>query len=69
MLKVLLRVFYCEGKVERFSVVVLIFLLIIYEIFFGIKLELDEREKDNEEKNDFVSKIRRLWIVRNRSVK
>lgn len=69
MLKALLRAFHCEGKVERSSAVVLISSLTTYEIFFGTKPEPDEREKDNEEKNDSVSKTRRPWIARNRSVK
>lgn len=69
MLKALLRAFHCEGKVERSSAVVLISSLTTYEIFFGTKPEPDEREKDNEEKNDSVSKTRRPWITRNRSVK
>ena len=61
MLKALLRAFHCEGKVERSSAVVLISSLTTYEIFFGTKPEPDEREKDNEEKNDSVSKTRRPW--------
>ena len=61
MLKALLQAFHCEGKVERSSAVVLISSLTTYEIFFGTKPEPDEREKDNEEKNDSVSKTRRPW--------
>lgn len=61
MLKALLRAFHCEGKVERSSAVVLISSLTTYEIFFGTKPEPDEREKDNEEKNDSVSKTGRPW--------
>ena len=63
MLKALLRAFHCEGKVERSSAVVLISSLTTYEIFFGTKPELDEKEKDNEEKNDSVVSLAVLLVI------
>ena len=62
MLKVLLRAFHCEGKVERCSAVVLISSLTTYEIFYGTKPESDEKEKDNEEKNDSVVSLAVLSV-------
>ena len=62
MLKALLRAFHCEGKVERSSAVVLISSLTTYEIFYGTKPELDEKEKDNEEKNDSVVSLAMLSV-------